>query len=185
MSFIELFERFALLIFSIFLLYFLATKFFKVALNPLMLVVGVCTFSLCYVFTKSDIGIGIGFGLFSIFSILRFRTELFSIDTIIFLFVTITLSIVDVLYPIEKYDFLIFFQAIIVVIYLLVLTINKKELGNSKQSFGFKIPFNSGYLSNQNFLRQAIQEQTKLQNFDFKIIKINTTINEIELLISI
>jgi len=72
MDFFELFARFLLLAFSILFLYYFSNRKNKDTINPLIIVVGFCTFSLCYLFTKVELGIGICFGLFAIFSILRF-----------------------------------------------------------------------------------------------------------------
>ena len=119
MNLAELFARFMLLTFSVLFLYFFSNRKNKETINPLIIVVGFCTFSLCYLFTKVEIGIGIGFGLFAIFSILRFRAQTFSLNAIIFLFATITLSILDIMYPYEKYEVLLFFQMSIVLFYIL------------------------------------------------------------------
>jgi len=118
MNYIELLERFVILLLSVSIIFIFSNRKHKGILHPLLNLVSICTFFLCLIFAKIEISIGIGFGLFAIFSILRFRTESFSITTIVFLFVTITLSIVNVMFPFEKFTILIVFNAIIVFFFI-------------------------------------------------------------------
>lgn len=176
----ELFGRFILLFFSILILYFFSNRKDNETINPLMVIVGLCTFSLCYLFTRIEIGIGIGFGLFAIFSILRFRTQTFTVNAIIFLFATITLSILDIMYPFEKIEFLFFFQLIIIGFYIIASLLVNKKSSRYLNSVDVKISLENDFsLSNQN-IRQSIQEKIRINNFDFKIITINTVTKEID-----
>lgn len=181
MNLLELFCRFVLLTVSILILYFFSNKKHKQTINPLIVIVGLCTFSLCFLFTKIEIGVGIGFGLFAIFSILRFRTQAFTIIEIIFLFVTITLSILDILYPIEKLEILFFFQSIILCSYVIASLVLHAKSSNYKKSFSLKIPFENVSLNDETVIKNQLSEIIKLQNFDFKILKVNTILNELEI----
>ena len=179
----ELSGRFLLLFFSILILYFFSNRRDNETINPLMVIVGLCTFSLCYVFTKIEIGVGIGFGLFAIFSILRFRTQSFTVNAIIFLFATITLSILDILYPYEKIEVLLFFQIMIIGFYIIASIIVNKKVSKYLNTMNVKIALESNFsLDNQN-IRKSIQEKISIENFDFKIVTINTVSNEIDLLV--
>ncbi|WP_166925856.1 DUF4956 domain-containing protein [Flavobacterium poyangense] len=179
----ELSGRFLLLFFSILILYFFSNRKDNETINPLMVIVGLCTFSLCYLFTKIEIGVGIGFGLFAIFSILRFRTQSFTVNAIIFLFATITLSILDIMYPYEKIEILLFFQLIIIGFYIIASVIVNKKASKYLNSVTLKIVMEDGFvLDNQN-IRESVKGKINVENFDFKIININTVINEIDLLV--
>ncbi|WP_163408191.1 DUF4956 domain-containing protein [Flavobacterium ajazii] len=179
----ELSGRFFLLFFSILVLYFFSNRKDNETINPLMVIVGLCTFSLCYLFTKIEIGVGIGFGLFAIFSILRFRTQSFTVNAIIFLFATITLSILDIMYPYEKIEILLFFQLIIIGFYIMASVIVNKKALKYLNSVEVKIVLEKGFvLDNQN-IRKSVQEKINIEDFDFKIVNINGVLNEIDLLV--
>ncbi len=146
-----------------------------------MVIVGLCTFSLCYLFTKIEIGVGIGFGLFAIFSILRFRTQSFTVNAIIFLFATITLSILDIMYPFEKIEVLLFFQSIIIGFYILASVLVNKKASKYLNVVDMKITLESDFsLDNQN-IRDSIQQKINIDDFDYKIVNIDTISNEIDL----
>lgn len=179
----ELSGRFFLLLFSILVLYFFSNRKDNETINPLMVIVGLCTFSLCYLFTKIEIGVGIGFGLFAIFSILRFRTQSFTVNAIIFLFATITLSILDIMYPYEKIEVLLFFQMIIIGSYILASVIVNKKASKYLNTVDVKIAITANFsLENKN-IRESIEQKMNIQDFDFKIVNINTISNEIDVLI--
>ncbi|KIA98773.1 hypothetical protein OA93_07745 [Flavobacterium sp. KMS] len=176
----ELFGRFVLLFFSILILYFFSNRKDNETINPLMVIVGLCTFSLCYLFTRIEIGVGIGFGLFAIFSILRFRTQTFTVNAIIFLFATITLSILDIMYPFEKIEVLLFFQFIIIGFYILASVLVNKKASRYLNTVDVKVSLGDDFSLNNQNIRQLIQTQINIENFDFKIITINTVTKEID-----
>ncbi|MFD1604903.1 DUF4956 domain-containing protein [Flavobacterium artemisiae] len=176
----ELIGRFLLLFFSILVLYFFSNRKDNETINPLMVIVGLCTFSLCYLFTKIEIGVGIGFGLFAIFSILRFRTQSFTVNAIIFLFATITLSILDIMYPFEKMELLLFFQLIIIGFYVVASMIVNKKASKYINTVDVKMLLDGNFTLNQEYIRKTIQHKLNIQDFDFKIILINTSSNEID-----
>lgn len=177
----ELIGRFFLLIFSILILFFFSNRKDNQTINPLIVVVGLCTFSLCYLFTKVEIGIGIGFGLFAIFSILRFRAQTFSLNAIIFLFATITLSILDIMYPYEKLELLLFFQMIIIGFYVFAVHNFNKKAMRFPTSLDLKLPYSKDFSIEEKDVRKVIFEKLNIANFDYKIIAINTISNEIEI----
>jgi hypothetical protein len=183
MNLLELFARFLLLTFSVLFLYFFSNRKNKEAINPLIIVVGFCTFSLCYLFTKVQIGIGIGFGLFAIFSILRFRAQTFSLNAIIFLFATITLSILDIMYPYEKYEVLLFFQLSIVLFYVLASLMLAIDLTADKKSCKLILKYDEFYALDPQKRKSKIEEFLPFAVFDFEIITINRASNEVEILI--
>jgi hypothetical protein len=179
----ELSGRFFLLFFSILVLYFFSNRKDNETINPLMVIVGLCTFSLCYLFTKIEIGVGIGFGLFAIFSILRFRTQSFTVNAIIFLFATITLSILDIMYPYEKIEILLFFQLIIIGFYIAASIIVNRKASRYLNTVDVKIALDPGFSLSSQTIRKSIQDKINIEDFDFKIININTVVNEIDVLV--
>ncbi|WP_395052794.1 DUF4956 domain-containing protein [Flavobacterium sp.] len=176
----ELSGRFLILLISILILYFFSNRKDNQTINPLIVIVGFCTFSLCYLFTRIEIGVGIGFGLFAIFSILRFRAQTFTINAIIFLFATITLSILDVMYPFENLENLIFFQSIIIISYIIASLIVNKKSSVFLNSMDIKLEYNSQLNIENDYIKKQIQEKINIKNFDFKIQNVNTINNEIE-----
>lgn len=134
MEYHEILERFIIMMISVVAIFFFSNKRRNIKLHPLVILVSICTFFLCLVFTKINMSVGIGFGLFAIFSILRFRTEIFSIHTTIFLFVSITLSILNTLLPIEKWATLIIINAVIVITNLLLNFFDKQDFSTEKKS---------------------------------------------------
>lgn len=181
MEFTELGTRLILLITSIAVLYFFSNRKDNQTINPLIVIVGLCTFSLCYIFTKIEIGVGIGFGLFAIFSILRFRAQVFTINAIIFLFATITLSILDMLCPFEQIQILLFFQIIIVGFFILAAFIINRKTNSFSNSIDLILPLTDSFSIENESIRKVIKDKIKSDAFDFKIVSINAVLNQVEL----
>lgn len=57
--------------------------------------IGIIVFFICTMMKNITIGMGMGFGLFAIFSILRFRTRNFSIKDMAYTFTTIGMSVIN------------------------------------------------------------------------------------------
>lgn len=134
MEFQEILERFMIMMVSVVGIFFLSNRRRNIKLHPLVVLVSICTFFLCLVFTKINMSVGIGFGLFAIFSILRFRTEIFSIHSTVFLFVSITLSILNTLLPIEKIINLLLINLVIVVANFIINFFDKQDFSTEKKS---------------------------------------------------
>jgi len=75
-------------------------------------------FFMVYIMSKVDIGVGFGFGLFALFSILRYRTEAVNIKEMTYLFVVITLGVINALIS----DKLSFVELITINIVIIILT---------------------------------------------------------------
>jgi len=175
MNLLELGLRFFLLILSILILFFISNRRKNETLNPLLMIIGLCTFSLLYVFTKVEIGVGIGFGLFAIFSILRFRTKAFTINALIFLFVCMTLSILDVFFPSDKYFDLILFHIGIVIAYFLGTFTNVKYLSS------FELTLDTCEMPDLEHtkMKESIAAKIPFTDFKYKIISVNAVTNEV------
>ena len=61
------------------------------------ILIGLTTFSLVYVLGKNEFGIATGIGLFAIFGIIRYRTEQVPIVEMTYIFVCITISLINAL----------------------------------------------------------------------------------------
>ena len=171
MDYREILIRFSLLIASLIIFVFFANRKKANTINPIFCIVSVCTFMLCALFAKIEIGLGIGFGLFAIFSILRFRTQTFSLITIIFLFATITISILDCLFPSEKISILLELQALLILIFVFCLHFNTDKSQKFGTAFEIVLMIDDGFEIEN--LRQLITNQIKKTNFEFHIICIN------------
>jgi hypothetical protein len=133
---------------------------------------------------KVEVSIGIGFGLFAVFSILRFRTESFSIQTITFLFVSITLSMLDVLLPISNLAFLLGINLVIVLAYILLNYLEKKSPAISEKNT-LEIISNLEFLSlNEIEKKEFIAEKIQFEHFSFQVKTINLIENSLIIKIS-
>lgn len=88
-------------------------------------VIGIIVFFICTMLKDIQIGVGMGFGLFAIFSILRFRTRNFSIKDMAYIFATIGISVVNSL---KMHDFPITGSIIINVIIVIAVFILEEYL---------------------------------------------------------
>jgi len=75
------------------LLYFRYTKKEKFLFT--FFLIGVTVFFICSILKDITIDIGIGLGLFAIFTILRFRTRNFSVKDMAYIFTTIGISVIN------------------------------------------------------------------------------------------
>lgn len=58
-------------------------------------IIGIIVFFVCALLKDIGMGLGLGFGLFAIFSILRFRTRNFSVKDMAYIFTTIGISVIN------------------------------------------------------------------------------------------
>ncbi|AWI26116.1 DUF4956 domain-containing protein [Flavobacterium pallidum] len=179
MSILELGGRFTLLVASVLILYFFSNRNKAETIHPLYMIVGLCTFSLCYLFTKIDIGVGIGFGLFAIFSVLRFRAKAFTINGIIFLFTSLTLSILDVMYPVEKYEILILFQSAILLFYIAASLIVFDKISKFSNNCELIVPYEKGFSPEDKHVRKTIREKMDIEEFHYEVVSVNTVASEV------
>lgn len=167
----ELVYRFLFLLVTLLLLLLFSNRKKSDCINPIFCIVPICTFLLCVLFSKTQIGLGIGFGLFAIFSILRFRTQSFSIITIIFLFATITISILDCLFPSDKWLFLMGLQITLILVFIICIFFNKDKSQNYSNTFETTIPITDEFdITN---LTEIISTSIHKTAFDYTLVSIN------------
>jgi hypothetical protein len=89
--------RFALnLIFLLILIQFLYFRYSKKEKFMFtFFLIGLIVFFICALLKDIGMGLGLGFGLFAIFSILRFRTRNFSVKDMAYIFTTIGISVIN------------------------------------------------------------------------------------------
>jgi hypothetical protein len=87
------------------------------------------------------------------------------------------------MYPFEKIELLLFFQIIIIGFYIAASVIVNKKASKYLNSVDVKIPLDDNFSLNSEVIRKSIQQKIKIEDFDFRIVLINTASNEIDLLV--
>jgi len=79
------------------------------------LIFNILIFFICYLMTTVDLGIGFGFGLFALFSIMRYRTMTISIKDMTYLFALVCIAVINSI-SIEQFSIieLVFINAFII-----------------------------------------------------------------------
>lgn len=102
----KLFFRLAIDLFSVFILvrliYFPANK--KREFFFTFLIFNVVIFLLSFLLNKVDLSLGAAFGLFAVFSMLRYRTENISIKDMTYLFLVIAIGLINAITKIKSAD---------------------------------------------------------------------------------
>jgi hypothetical protein len=124
-------------------------------------------------FTSIELSIGTGFGLFALFSILRYRTETVPIREMTYLFVMAALPILNsVLWGLGEYDRLLIVDFIVV----LIIWILDRAWGFNREHFQMKVKYEKIDLikrENREEMLQDLTERTGLLVHDYEILKIN------------
>lgn len=124
-------------------------------------------------FTSIELSIGTGFGLFALFSILRYRTETVPIREMTYLFVMAALPILNsVLWGLGEYDRLLIVDVIVV----LIIWILDRAWGFNREHFQMKVKYEKIDLikrENREEMLHDLTERTGLLVHDYEILKIN------------
>ena len=83
--------------------------------------IGIIVFFICALLKDIGMGLGLGFGLFAIFSILRFRTRNFSVKDMAYIFTTIGISVINSMnmQEVPIYGYLIINFIIVISVFIL------------------------------------------------------------------
>ena len=129
-------------------------------------------FFICYLLSAVELSLGFGFGLFALFSILRYRTITIDIREMTFLFVVIALGIINALpYKSLTFSELLLIDAIIVAS---VFVLHKLEFGDGIQSLLIRYERIEFVKSNQKLeLLADLKARTGLEIVRFEIESIN------------
>lgn len=87
------------------------------------------------------------------------------------------------MYPYEKIEVLFFFQLIIIGFYIAASILVSKKISKYLNVIDVKIPLEGDFSLNNQNIRKSIQQKINIEDFDFKIVLINTVSNEIDLLV--
>ncbi len=124
-------------------------------------------------FTSIELSIGTGFGLFALFSILRYRTETVPIREMTYLFVMAALPILNsVLWGLGQYDRLL----IINVLIILTIWFLDRAWGFNREQFQMNVKYEKIELitrEKREEMLKDLSERTGLVVHDFEILKIN------------
>jgi hypothetical protein len=95
--------------------------------------IGLSTFALVFVLGKNEFGMATGIGLFALFGIIRYRTEQLPIVEMTYLFVSITISVVNAITDdlMITQETAFFINGLLIAISALLMFINQKQQLNS------------------------------------------------------
>jgi len=132
----------------------------------------VSIFLLCILLSSIKLSIGFAFGLFAVFSILRYRTEAIPIREMTYLFVIITIAILNALSNKKvSYAELAFVNIVILVVtYVLEIFAGEKETLSKNINYE---KIENVKPENRELLIKDLNERTGLNIYDFVIIKID------------
>jgi hypothetical protein len=124
-------------------------------------------------FTSIELSIGAGFGLFALFSILRYRTETVPIREMTYLFVMAAMPILNsVLWGLYQYDKLLMVDILII----LILWILDREWGFNREQFQMNVKYEKIELikkERKDEMLTDLRERTGLCVLDFEVVNIN------------
>lgn len=105
-----------------FIVIFIVAKliYFKIRKNSnilfSLLLINIIVFSVCYLLQSVQLTIGFAFGIFAVFSILRYRTQQIPIKDMTYIFISISLAIFNALTNIETgYEIMLFTNIMIII----------------------------------------------------------------------
>ena len=84
-------------------------------------------FFFAYIIGRMDINIRFAFGLFAVFAILRYRTDLISIKEMTYLFIAITIGVVNAIGTNEVSKQELLFANLVIILLTFALEVNGKE----------------------------------------------------------
>jgi hypothetical protein len=124
-------------------------------------------------FTSIELSIGAGFGLFALFSILRYRTETVPIREMTYLFVMAAMPILNsVLWGLYQYDKLL----VVDILIILILWILNREWGFNREQFQMNVKYEKIELikkERKDEMLKDLRERTGLYVLDFEVVNIN------------
>ncbi len=131
-------------------------------------VFNVLIFFICYLMANTQLGLGFAFGLFALFSILRYRTTTIGIKEMTYLFSVVCIAIINALSRMSIAEWMIADLAILGIIYFL----EKRLFSSTTKYTEYKIKFNQLALihpDKQELLIQELKLQTGLEIEKVKI----------------
>lgn len=99
--------------------------------------IGIIVFFICALLKDIGMGLGLGFGLFAIFSILRFRTRNFCVKDMAYIFTTIGVSVINSMSMLEVPIFGYLTINIIIIVSVFILEEHLRKNNFSKYSVSY------------------------------------------------
>jgi len=134
----EFFEFILRFLFDYIIIYIIAKLYFKARQKKGILfalfLLNIVVFIVCYLLQSIQLSIGFAFGIFAIFSILRYRTATVPIKEMTYVFISISIAIINALTDITSgYGIMVFSNIIIIFsIYLFEKKFNYDDTDNTK-----------------------------------------------------
>ena len=121
-NFLEFFIRF---LFDFVIIYLIAGKiYYKIRRNSnilfALIMLNILVFFVCYLLQSVQLSIGFAFGIFAVFSILRYRASTIPIKEMTYVFISITLAIINSLTNINTGYGLMLFTNVTIVIFAFI-----------------------------------------------------------------
>jgi Domain of unknown function (DUF4956) len=124
-------------------------------------------------FTSVELSIGTGFGLFALFSLLRYRTETVPIREMTYLFVMAALPILNsVLWGVQQYDKMLLVNVLVI----LTIWILDRAWGFHREQHQMNVKYEKIDLirrEKRDEMLADLRERTGLNVQDFEVLKIN------------
>lgn len=124
-------------------------------------------------FTSVELSIGTGFGLFALFSILRYRTESVPIREMTYLFIMAALPILNsVLWGLQQYDKMLLVNVLVI----LTIGILDRAWGFHREQHQMNVKYEKIELikkEKRDEMLADLRERTGLNVQDFEVLKIN------------
>lgn len=140
-------------------------------------------FFLCYFLSGVELQIGLALGLFAIFGIIRYRTDAVPIREMTYLFLVISLSVINALIDLQTQ-----WEAVLIVnsIFILLPLIIERLKGDSKDQF--VVMYDKIELVGKNKRKELIddlEERLNVKIIDVKIEKIELAPSKVKLIVVI
>ncbi len=172
-NFLEFIIRFA---FNLIIIYFVAKKiYYKVRKRSnilfALLMLNILVFFVCYLLQSVQLSIGFAFGIFAIFSILRYRTSTVPIKEMTYIFISISVAIINALTNIETGYGIMLFTNVTIVAFTYVF--EKKFIRNESVKTVIYEKIDLIKPVNHAELMEDLQERTGLNIHRFEIGRID------------
>ena len=125
-------------------------------------------FFFAYILGSMDINIGFAFGLFAVFAILRYRTDPIPIKEMTYLFIVITLGVINAIGTKEVSQQELFFANLVIILLTFLLEVNGKEEILGRRNIEYDILENIKPENHDNLLID-LEKRTGLSIENFEI----------------
>lgn len=172
-NFLEFVIRF---IFNFFIIYILAKKiYFKFRRKSNILfalfLLNIIVFFVCYLLQSVQLSIGFAFGIFAIFSILRYRTTSVPIKEMTYIFISITIAIINSLTILNSGYLLMVFTNVVIIAFVYIF--EKKFIRNEAFRIVVYDKIELTKQEHQSELIQDLKERTGLEINRIEVTRID------------